>query len=69
MTRALFEPDIFSLSTEDEISGPVNISEELEQPTGEIGEIIISGWHVNTYQVSGILVRLVPRPSAWGGMI
>ena len=28
VTRALFEPDIFSLSTEDEISGPVNISEE-----------------------------------------
>lgn len=33
------------------INEPVDIVNELELPTGEIGEIIVSGWHVNTYQV------------------
>ncbi len=33
------------------ISDPINISEELEVPCGKIGELIVSGWHVNTYQV------------------
>ena len=30
---------------------PIDIK-ELELPVGIIGEIIVSGWHVNTYQVS-----------------
>lgn len=37
---------------EDPIEGPINISAALEVPANEIGELIISGWHVNTYQVS-----------------
>ncbi|XP_064406005.1 olefin beta-lactone synthetase-like [Halichondria panicea] len=30
---------------------PVNIARDYELPPGEIGEIVVSGWHVNTYQV------------------
>ena len=33
------------------ISEPVDISMELELRPREIGELIVSGWHVNTYQV------------------
>lgn len=36
----------------EEMVDPVNISEELELPVGETGEIIVSGWHVNTFQAS-----------------
>ncbi len=32
-------------------TGPVDITSEYELPPGEIGELIVSGWHVNTYQV------------------
>ena len=31
-------------------SEPVDM-DDLELPRGEIGEIVVSGWHVNTYQV------------------
>lgn len=37
---------------DDAIEGQIDISSELELPPNEIGELIISGWHVNTYQVS-----------------
>ncbi len=30
---------------------PVDVANDYELPPGEIGEIIVSGWHVNTYQV------------------
>ena len=33
---------------------PVDVARELELPPGEIGELIISGWHVNTYQVQSL---------------
>ena len=29
---------------------PIDVR-ELDLPHGEIGEIIVSGWHVNTHQV------------------
>ena len=32
-------------------SEPVDVS-SLEMPRGEVGEIIICGWHVNTHQVT-----------------
>lgn len=32
---------------------PVDVR-KLELPSGEIGEVIVSGWHVNTHQVSPI---------------
>ena len=41
--------DLFSLYTEP-IEGVVDV-EEMELPSGEIGEIILTGWHVNTEQV------------------
>lgn len=40
----------------DAIEDPVDISSELELPANEIGELIISGWHVNTYQVKVLKV-------------
>lgn len=30
---------------------PVDIAKDLELPIGETGEIVVSGWHVNTGQV------------------
>ena len=36
---------------------PVDVARELELPPGEIGELIISGWHVNTYQVQSLYTR------------
>ena len=33
------------------ITGPVNLAVDYELPAGQIGELVLSGWHVNTYQV------------------
>ena len=41
---------LFSYLTEP-IRDPIAISDELELRPLEIGEIIVSGWHVNTFQV------------------
>lgn len=43
---------LFVVVFSDTFPDPVNISEVLELPVGDIGEIIVSGWHVNTYQVN-----------------
>ena len=45
---------LFSYSTEP-IPDPIAISDELELRPMEIGEIIVSGWHVNTFQVTWML--------------
>ena len=34
------------------IRDPIAISDELELRPREIGEVIVSGWHVNTFQVN-----------------
>lgn len=33
------------------VAGTVDVANDLELPRREIGELIITGWHVNTYQV------------------
>ena len=38
-------------------TNPVDISQDMELPTGEEGEVIISGWHVNTHQVNASTSR------------
>ena len=30
----------------------VDLERDFQKPSGEIGEIVVSGWHVNTYQVN-----------------
>ena len=46
------------------IRDPVAISNELELRPREIGEIIVSGWHVNTFQVT--LICVYSKPFAVG---
>ena len=41
----------FFFHSPDPPTTPVDVAGELELLRGEIGELIISGWHVNTYQV------------------
>ena len=38
------------------MDGTVDIANDLELPRREIGELVISGWHVNTYQVFTVLL-------------
>jgi len=35
------------------IDKPVDIAADYELAPYQIGELLVSGWHVNTYQVSG----------------
>ena len=42
---------VLSFHPPDPPTTPVDVAGELELPPGEIGEMIISRWHVNTYQV------------------
>ena len=44
----------------------MDIAKDLEVPTGEAGEIIVSGWHVNTGQVGLVGVRGVASWSSVG---
>ena len=39
---------------------PLDIAAELEVGCGEVGEILLSGWHVNTYQVPRPFLSLEP---------
>ena len=45
---------------------PVDIAKDLELPTGETGEIVVSGWHVNTGQVG--VGEWPGRPGRGGGV-
>ena len=48
----ILHPHSLSISCHPEpIRDPIAISDELELRPREIGEIIVSGWHVNTFQV------------------
>ncbi len=38
--------------TLDALDKPVDISQDYELPPYQIGELLVSGWHVNTFQVS-----------------
>jgi len=45
------------------LTSPVDVAGEIELRPGEIGELIISGWHVNTYQV--LLMQLAVLFKGW----
>ena len=45
---------LFSYHTEP-VRDSIAISDELELRPREIGEIIVSGWHVNTFQVTFLM--------------
>ncbi len=51
------------------ILDPTDISMELELPANEIGEILLSGWHVNTYQVSQLQYTIQDTPGYSGILI
>ena len=50
------------MSTPEAPLDPVDIVSDYELPPGEIGEIIVSGWHVNTYQVYSCIMNLPSPP-------
>ena len=51
--RPVFEGSVKVVRVEEGVSG--RALESVEAPLGETGELVLSGWHVNTYQVSRLV--------------